>query len=200
MPSGAMIETPMTNDILSKLSLELGVPITTERQVVYILVQIRKLLDSREGESPDPYESLRLYCSWAVHTSLINKFARAIVREADFLYPRLITGQLTEDEKVGLRKRYSFATFRHEIDQFLTENGITAFNDAGWNDFVVFFLRVIQDCPLSFKDKNSDLANVDEVMLISELNARQHYLGSLPPIIWSLHYDGVQKFMVTANL
>jgi len=190
----------MTNDIQSKLTAELGKPVTSEGQIVYILVQIRKLLDGREDDDPAPYESLRLYCNWVVHTSLINKFARAIVREADFLYPRLITGQLTEEEKGHLRKRYSFLNFRHEIDQFLVQNGIEGFNDASWNDFLVCFLRVIHDCPLSFKDKNSGLTNVDEVMLISELNARQHYLGNLPPIIWSLHFDGVQKFMVTANL
>ena len=190
----------MTNDIRSKLTVELGEPITTERQVVYILVQIRKLLDGREDDDPDPYESLRLYCNWVVHTGLDNKFAKAIVREADFLYPRLITGQLTDEEKIHLRKRYSFITFRHEIDQFLADHDITGFTDASWNDFLECFLRVIHDCPLSFKDKNRGLTNVDEVMLISELNARQHYLGSLPPIIWSLHFDGVQKFMVTADL
>jgi hypothetical protein len=190
----------MTNDIIGKISLELGEPITTERQVVYILVEIRKILEGREDEDPDPYESLRLYCNWVVHTGLDNKFAKTIVREADVLYPRLITGQLTEEEQVGLRKRYSFITFRQEIDRFLTENNIDPFTDEAWNAFVVCFLRVIHDCPLSFKNKNSGLTNVDEVRLISELTAGRYYLGSLPPIIWSLHYDSKQKFMVTANL
>jgi hypothetical protein len=101
----------MTPDIVSKLSIELSQPITTERQVVYVLVQLRKLLDGRPEKAKPSYDSLRLYCNWVVHTSLINKTAQRIVKEADALYPRLVDETPTDAQKafsgIGTRSKSS---------------------------------------------------------------------------------------------
>jgi len=59
----------MEDQIIRKLAVELAEPMTTERQVVYLLVEVRKLLDRRPKNLP-PYPSLKLYCNWTVHVEL----------------------------------------------------------------------------------------------------------------------------------
>src|SRR2546422_11205054 len=77
--------------LLRKIREQLERGISTECQVVYLLVEIRKLLD-RERTSGAQYGSLRLYCNWAVHVELSKAQAQEIVKKADQLYFKLIKG------------------------------------------------------------------------------------------------------------
>lgn len=209
----------MTDEIVRKLSVILNEPITTEAEVVYVLIQVRKLLDRKEEERKElkelykqelnadladgnhlSYLSLRLYCNWVAHTCLEFGMAKDVVKEVDALYPRLVTGTLTDEEKGSFRRRFSFEYFRTELEQFLSENGLPRFTEAGWNAFLLQFLGVIRDCPLTFRSKDGALKNVDKVMLISEQEQNEVWAGDPPPIIWSLHLGDTHKFMITANL
>lgn len=57
----------MKDAITRKLTLALST-IITEAQTVYVLVELRKLLDRRkiEGKLPD-FLNIRFCCDWAVH-------------------------------------------------------------------------------------------------------------------------------------
>jgi hypothetical protein len=67
--------------IIEKLNRALSEPITTEAQVVYILVLVRKLLGPTT--KTDKYERLRFSCDWTVHTELNGPAARRIVKLFD---------------------------------------------------------------------------------------------------------------------
>lgn len=68
--------------IVEKLHPELQKPIETEMQVVYILVELRKLLE-HEGKK-DAYAVLNFYGNWVVHTKLsASPIADKIVRLFD---------------------------------------------------------------------------------------------------------------------
>src|SRR6266478_3404586 len=59
----------MDNDIVNKLRKHLSDPVDTECKVVYLLCEVRKLLDKK---TPDPFPfALRLYCHWALHVDLL---------------------------------------------------------------------------------------------------------------------------------
>jgi hypothetical protein len=58
----------MIPDIITKLQRELARPVVSECQVVYLLVEIRKIIDAEPD--PRPWKALKLYCDWAVHTEL----------------------------------------------------------------------------------------------------------------------------------
>ena len=75
----------MEDQIVAKLRRELERPITTEPLVVYLLVEVRKLLDRKDRKLNCP--TLRLCCDWAVHIRLSGREARTIVRHVDALYP-----------------------------------------------------------------------------------------------------------------
>lgn len=71
----------MVKDIKRKLAQAVGMKIGSEEQVVYILVEVRKILDT--DPPPGDYYALKFYCDWAVHTILDQKGAQTIVRRFD---------------------------------------------------------------------------------------------------------------------
>jgi len=146
------------NSIIEKLDRELREPIVSERQVVYILVEIRKLL-SLSGSDAD-FRSLRFHCDWAVHIKLDRAGARLVLQEFDEHQCRI------EDSKVAgkaeevpedvesldkLMKIVELRAFREELLMFLQQNGLPAdqVEDGGmWVEFLRHYLNVIEDSPL----------------------------------------------------
>src|SRR5438034_358212 len=85
-----IIIVEMIHDIVQKLARELSLPIQSERQVAYILVEIRKLLelDKRAREKAKQpkdhtYATLQLCCDWAVHPVMDYENGKRIVRRFD---------------------------------------------------------------------------------------------------------------------
>ena len=57
----------MQNDMVENITRELNNKITTEVQTVYLLVQIRKLMESKTKK---PHFTLKMFCDWALHIEL----------------------------------------------------------------------------------------------------------------------------------
>ena len=68
----------MEPDIIRKLRDELKETISTERQVVYLMVELRKLLEVTKKKKN--YPSLLFHCDWVAHTTLDRELAREIVK------------------------------------------------------------------------------------------------------------------------
>ena len=189
----------MEDQIINKLELELAEPMTTERQVVYFLVEIRKLLDKQGKKGDLRYSSLRLYCNWAAHIELSQRQASEIVKQVDALYPKLMNGTLSDDEKNGLRERFLLTTFRAQLNDFLDELELRTLHDDEWNSFLACFLNVIQDCPLVCKTRGA-VSHVDEITLTSELGEDNRIPDGNPPqLVWALSLRGNPQFMFTSN-
>ena len=67
----------MISDIAKKLNREFDEPIRTERQVVYILVESRKLLE--QAGVLETYPDFKLCSDWAVHPKLRGPAAQQIL-------------------------------------------------------------------------------------------------------------------------
>src|SRR5689334_1584141 len=67
----------MKNDIAEKLNREFGEEIVSERQVVYILVEARKLLEQQGVLRRFP--AFGLCSDWAVHPKLNRAAAQSVV-------------------------------------------------------------------------------------------------------------------------
>jgi hypothetical protein len=68
-------------DIIEKLNRELEQDIVSERQVVYILVEARKLLE-QQGTLHN-FRALKLCIDWAVHPKLRGPDAQGVLRQFD---------------------------------------------------------------------------------------------------------------------
>jgi hypothetical protein len=142
----------MHRDIVVKLEEELKKPIESERQVVYILVELRKLLEL--NGTLENYETLKLCCDWAVHPKLNrNRAAQKIVKlldEYEDKYRREQVG-VQQAEMPELSDFLGHNKFRKEMVEACDANEIptsAVLSDDWWCSFLVHYTEVVKDCPL----------------------------------------------------
>jgi hypothetical protein len=183
----------MEDQIIRKIRAELESGIKSECQAVYMLVEIRKLLD-RDRKNTLPYNSIRLYSDWVVHVGLEGPQAQSIVKQADAFYPKLVSGTLSDVEKVDFARIFALDIFRQELGQFLYAKQLPSFSDEGWNSFLTCFLNVIEDCPLFCRDNGRTVTQVDEVVVVRDPQRISD--GSPQPVIWALCFGGKFRMSV----
>lgn len=146
----------MTPDIANKLAQELGQDIVSERQVVYILVELRKLLESKDLDRDGRYRALIFCCDWAVHPKLNREPAKAIT----LLFDRYETRYRQEPvgvSQAGIPELVEFcdhSRFRQQFTEACEQNDIDADSirdDDWWRSFLTHFSEVVRDCPIEAK-------------------------------------------------
>lgn len=191
----------MKDAIIHKLTMALTNPIITEAQAVYVLVELRILLDRRkkEGQLPD-FLNIRFCCDWAVHVQLHGDTAKRVVSYAQDLHQKLQTGTPTDGEKQYFRDRFTLQPMREELHMLSNECDLPILTDAAWNSFLACFLAVIEDCPLSLRLPPRTIADVDEVVLSREVGETLGIADGKPPrFVWELKQAGHHVQWLTAN-
>jgi hypothetical protein len=163
----------MKNDIKAKLNDALAKPIMTEEQVVYIMVELRKLMEiSGDGSS---FPSLQFHCDWVAHPVMDRAPARRIVALFD-KHQEIIEktaqapgGKLAADMTyfTELGPILTLSNFRNELDAYLRSQQldptIPGTSKDNWANFLSYYARVIEDCPL--RCTASGLQYTEEVIL-----------------------------------
>jgi len=136
----------MKPQILEKLETELRQKIT-ERQAVYILVQLRKLIDE-DKNGREKHSALNFYCDWAVHTHLDRKGAKRFIDEVEKYVAALLdleTGYVIYKQS-DATKLISLDSFRQELGVFLTEQNLPTHlvsDEKQWHDFLLHYGGII---------------------------------------------------------
>jgi len=163
----------MTKDIVGKLTTHLSKRIEDEPGVVYLLVEVRKLL---ERDDPDHNQgALWMYCHWALHVDLyspkttmdfLSRVDRWITNTVAYLTPT-DPWQLIDEHRL-LQDFIFLTTFRSQLRDFLSHYGLpTDLCDADehWHDFLEAYSGVIEDGSLSAKaNKHNVLSAVKQVI------------------------------------
>jgi hypothetical protein len=159
--------------IIEKLAWELQEIITSERQVVYLLVEVRKLIEINQDGAR--YKTLKFCCDWVAHPVLQGAEAQNIVRQFDKSQELIEAMQnaadgqrLTVDMSFleALDEIQRLSRFRSELGAYLQLQGLDssiADDDKKWVNFLTYYAGVIEDCPL--KCVSQGLKYVDEVVL-----------------------------------
>jgi hypothetical protein len=138
----------MTNEIIDKLTgfLNLHMRFSEECHAVYLLVEIRKLLDREQNTA---YPRLRFYANWSVHTDKdttpqIRATMESVLRD-------IKAGIAANDLDAGkiLRPFVFMDDLRGEFQNFLAHYGLpTNLVDEGWPSFRDLLTRVLVDQPI----------------------------------------------------
>ncbi len=169
----------MKDDIKSKLREELKERITSERQVVYLLVEIRKLLELRNRErktnrqpADHSLATLEFCCDWAVHPVMDWENGKRLVRRFD-QYQAFLDSQNKQETLVAdlsflkdFGDTIRLSKFEVELKTFLESEDLdptVAVDEREWTNFLKFYTAVIEDCPLRCSDES--LKHTDEVTL-----------------------------------
>jgi hypothetical protein len=167
----------MLEQIKQKLARALCEPINSEHQVVYILVEIRKVLEILKPSCNGDYFALSFYADWAVHACLDRAGARAIVQCFDthqcFLDDLAVANNgdriQTTDESVmqQLEATLQLTNFREQLRTFLRQFDLPSTisdDQRRWTEFLIQYTSVVEDCPL-LCIANPPLERVDQVTI-----------------------------------
>lgn len=139
--------------IIEKLKSALHRTITTEMQVVYILVEVRKLLENNDQNHLFPV--LNLYCNWVVHTKLsASPVADSIVRLFDELMYRRANNTLDTTLEDKAIEFFDERRLRDELRMFLESSDLPqhlCLDPSLWQGFRKRLAGVIEDVPLELR-------------------------------------------------
>jgi hypothetical protein len=173
----------MCDDLKAKLTDQLsGKPIDTEAKVVYLLVQIRKLLEL-DDVAYDDCKLLKFYCNWAVHPFLGEKKTKA-KSMAQLVVEEFSTAiSVGADISKRIQNLMSFTELRNELYAFLERHKLptTLTKDfLRWSEFVNLYTHVISDCPLVYRSEIP--LNIDKVVFsrVDSNGNRPHVMVILP--------------------
>ncbi len=135
-------------EIQGKLNKELEKEISKECQVVYLLVEIRKMLDQ---DNIPGYKLLRFFCDWAVHTKKDRKMEGIvdIVTKIDNLISNV--DKITSQQNEQILKFLEMNELRKEFSQFLIVHNLPISlckDDHNWSTFVDVLVQVLSEQPI----------------------------------------------------
>jgi hypothetical protein len=141
--------------IVEKLDVELKqFPIRRESQVVYLLAEIRKVIDHEKSPGSEPYEVLELFCNWALHTTISRKSNADRIR----IFLKAFDMKTGMDIAQYLRSAFfneiiQLETFHRELRSFLQDHHLPldlVDNLKGWFGFIYLYTSVVSEVPLQY--------------------------------------------------
>lgn len=145
----------MRDNIVSKISNELSKGITSEAQVLYLLVEIRKVRQADDNQTiPRGRKSfLDFYRDWVCHVEL--NYDNAVKTFLD-RFELLVDSNLTEKEIARsfidhYPSFFKFNELRSELRVFFENENITTEltdNMRKWHTFVKHLLGILKDCSI----------------------------------------------------
>ena len=128
-----------------------------EYEVVYLMVEIRKILESREIST---YQALRFYCNWAVHIRLTR---------SEFILNTLKKGinckesgkEIAQKMKLNNPSLFKLSTLKSELDSFLSYYNLPkkCLSKDNWVKWMRLFLETIKE--VSVISKSGVISRMD---------------------------------------
>ena len=139
----------MTPEIIRKLNefLDTHDPIKEECEAVYLMVELRKLLDREHGR--DQFPKIRFYCDWTVHTSKDRNLA-AIQDIMEKLEKSFSNGSPHSTQDAS--SFFLLSELREEMSDLFSRHGLRANlyqDDKRWTHFVDVLIQVLADQPIT---------------------------------------------------
>jgi hypothetical protein len=152
----------MKDQLIAKIQKALDKRITNEAKAVYLLVEVRKLMDRDDYRDP----VLRTFCNWVVHTSLENRAEGSafILGEFDQWFVELYEHQKKSDRL----EHISLGAFREAITRFFEHFKLKAKfvgSLAEWKKFSSLYCSIVSECPITFTASRDQLKYVQQVEL-----------------------------------
>ena len=184
-----MIDGMTANPIVMKLNGFLADPIDSECKAIYLLCEVRKLLE----KVPPPQRpfALNMYCHWALHVDLHGRdTVTPFLRQVDNYVHGVLVGP--EDFGASDRMVHEFLlldTLRSQLREFFQSSGIRTeltTDDARWNDFVRHYAGVIEDGSLSIRAEDHGMKHVKQVTFIKGRDATGEFTQIPFDMMWRI--------------
>ncbi len=154
----------MQSAIIEKLAQHLSAPIDTECKAVYLLCEVRKLLNRKTAPL-----GLLMCADWALHVDLErNPGAQKLLGEVDDLVAEYLEhGGPALRGTETMKELLFIGSFRQELQAFLASFGLPTDlcdNDKRWFEFLAAYSDVIEDGELIWNAKGQGLRWVESLV------------------------------------
>lgn len=140
----------MTDQILEKLNKHISNGINREADVVYLLVQIRKILEREKIK--EKFRSLNLYCDWMLHANITKNGTRNQILDRIEEVINLLENlgdKNNQDEIIKkIDEAISFDKFYIDLKSFFTEKKLIFFTDEKYIILLRLLIEILKDTPL----------------------------------------------------
>jgi len=127
-------------------------PLSEESQAVYLMVEIRKLLDHTTGEDTD-FPLLRFYCDWTLHTQKerhLNHISPIISKMYGNIHKQLQISPWIGSVPDVVNFMY-FKSLQAEMETFFGTLGIITkltIDDTQWLEYISLMVSILSDQPI----------------------------------------------------
>ena len=165
----------MQHEIQSKIQDLLQSRISKESEVVYLLIQLRKLDQSKLDEQKILLKNLEMFFDWVAHPELSKKAAgKDFLKRLNHVVKNFLLG---EDSSPYSFLELNFINFRRDLNDYLLESNLDnslCLYDHKWSEFIRLYTGVILDCPIIYKDYDLDV--IEKITLAKPHNVVE-YIG-----------------------
>jgi hypothetical protein len=161
-PPFGIVAAKMKDELLRKVQHVLDRRTTREMQVVYLLVELRKLMDRDDYKDP----VLRMFSNWVVHTSLDKRAEGSTFILSEFDH---YIAELRERKRTSHQLQHiSLGAFRDALFLCFQHFGLSAkivTDVAEWKRFSKLYCLIVSECPIVFTASKARLKYIKQVEL-----------------------------------
>ena len=142
------------DSIIEKLRTELALPFRRESQVLYVMAEIRKVIEHAREHHAKAYEVLELFCNWALHTSISRKSNADRIR-LFFAAFDMKEGMTFEEyfQSDFFNQLMQLTALRRELASFLADHNLPSTpiqEHREWAAFIYLFTGIVAEIPLQY--------------------------------------------------
>jgi hypothetical protein len=176
-----------TPDITKKLKKELERGIASEARAVYLLTEVRKLIERDKAKGA--YPNLKFHCDWVLHAKLTGPGAQGILRQFDAAHPLLRDQKLELHDlppmvRSEINRISKMKSFREELDQLLADYGLPPLKRS-WTHFLHLYAKIVEDIPLEVTSNNAQ--HISKVVVHFEKAKKKLNGQTIYKVQWSIH-------------
>jgi hypothetical protein len=162
----------LKDEIIRKLQDALSETFEKDSDVLYVMVQVRKLLELDGLDKALEYESLNFYCDWVTHPVMDRSTAKKMLslfqgqNEIDFEKFKARTPEMAKLTFEASQRELNFLSFqslREQLNTYLNQKGLDRIGEDKWTDFENILLAILIDTPL-----RSNQGDIEEFSYTSE--------------------------------
>lgn len=182
----------MLNNIVQKIVPYLSRPLQNECEAVYIIAEIRKILEYHDSAGLPRFDILYLFSNWALHTEASKNHVNIRKYFADFdvqstmkMKDYLQTSFFKELLQLELLKK-DLAEFLklHNLPTLVTET------KEQWSNFLDLYTGIVSEVPMRYT-KNDLLPDEIEELVLYRVNPGD---GLKPYAKWNIRLQNGQAF------
>lgn len=186
-----IIKLDMLNNIIQKITPYLSRPLEGECEVVYVMAEIRKVLEQHEANGLPRLSVLNLFCNWALHTASYKDPTNI---RAYFSAHDLRDGMTPEEflDSRFFKEIMNLAIMKTELGNFLKIHDLpnVILDREQWSNFADLYTGVVSEVPMKYTKHDLLPDEIEEITLFKI----EPGVGLPPFARWTVKIKNGQSF------